>query len=139
MTNKRNFKIELTNICGDTTKIDTDLPTYRFTEEMEKIINNFLNLCNYSGYNKDRIILRSVSNEEYYMVMDFLENLRANNKDELPPHWELESDKEEPNPLFKLFKCSKCNKSHNALSKYCPNCGTKMYSGREMLGGLVND
>lgn len=55
------------------------------------------------------------------------------------PHWELESDKEEPNPLFKLFKCSKCNKPHNALSKYCPNCGSRMYSGREMLGGSSND
>lgn len=80
MTNKRNFKMELTNICGNTTKIDTDLSTYCFPEEMEKIINNFLNLCNYSGYNKDRVILRSVSNEEYYMIMDFLDDLRANNK-----------------------------------------------------------
>lgn len=138
MTNKRNFKIELTNICGDTTKIDTDLSTYCFPEEMEKIINNFLNLCNYSGYNKDRVILTSVSNEEYDMVMDFLDDLRANNKGELP-HWELESNKEEPNPLFKLVKCSKCSKPHNALSKYCPNCGTRMYSGREMLGCSSND
>ncbi len=81
MTNKRNFKIEFTNGCGHTTKIDTDLSSYSFPEEdMEKIINNFLNLCGYSGYNKDRIMLISVSNEEYDMVMDFLEDIRANNK-----------------------------------------------------------
>jgi hypothetical protein len=134
-----NFKIELTNICGHTTKINTDLSSCSYREEIEKIINNFLNLCGYSDYNKDRVILTSVSNEEYDMVMDFLDNLRTNNKNELPPHWELESDKEEPNPLFKLVKCSKCSKPHNALSKYCPNCGTRMYSGREMLGGLSND
>ena len=49
MTNKRNFKIEFTNSCGYTTKIDTDLSTYSFPEEdMEKIINKFLGLCGHS-------------------------------------------------------------------------------------------
>ena len=32
------LKIELTNICGHTTKIDTDLSNYFFREEIEKII-----------------------------------------------------------------------------------------------------
>ena len=141
MANEKNFKIELTNFCGRTIKLDADLSNYSLLEEIEKIINNFLDLCGYIGYDKDRVMLTSVSNEEYCMVMDFLDDLRvkANTPKGELPHWELESDKEEPNPLFKLLKCSKCGKSHNALSKYCPNCGTRMYSGREMLGGLVND
>lgn len=75
-----NLKIELTNICGHTTKIDTDLSNYFFREEIEKIINNFLKLCGYSDYDKNRVILTSVNNEEYDMVMDFLDDLRANNK-----------------------------------------------------------
>ena len=42
--------------------------------------------------------------------------------------WVLESDKEEPNPMFKLVKCSACGDKANHTYKFCPNCGAKMRS-----------
>ena len=41
-------------------------------------------------------------------------------------HWVLESDEEEPNPMFKLAKCSACGDKANHTYKFCPNCGAKM-------------
>ena len=40
--------------------------------------------------------------------------------------WVLESDEEEPNPMFKLVKCSACGDKANHTYKFCPNCGAKM-------------
>lgn len=40
--------------------------------------------------------------------------------------WGLESDEEEPNPMFKLVKCSACGDKANHTYKFCPNCGAKM-------------
>jgi hypothetical protein len=42
--------------------------------------------------------------------------------------WVLESDEEEPNPMFKLVKCSACGDKANHTYKFCPNCGAKMRS-----------
>jgi hypothetical protein len=40
--------------------------------------------------------------------------------------WRLETDEEEPNPMFKLEVCSACNEKANTTYRYCPNCGVKM-------------
>lgn len=40
--------------------------------------------------------------------------------------WRLETDEEEPNPMFKLVVCSACNDKANGTYNYCPNCGAKM-------------
>ena len=40
--------------------------------------------------------------------------------------WNLESDEEEPNPMFKLVKCTACGDKANHTYKFCPNCGAKM-------------
>jgi hypothetical protein len=46
--------------------------------------------------------------------------------------WRLETDEEEPNPMFKLVVCSACNEKANTTYRYCPNCGVKM-------GGVKSD
>lgn len=45
-------------------------------------------------------------------------------------HWRLETDKEEPNPLFKNIVCCNCNRCVGAVNLetdyiYCPYCGSK--------------
>lgn len=40
--------------------------------------------------------------------------------------WRLETDEEEPNPMFKFVVCSACNEKSNTKYKYCPHCGAKM-------------
>ena len=41
--------------------------------------------------------------------------------------WRLETDEEEPNPMFKHVICSECGETSGTTFKYCPNCGTKMF------------
>lgn len=40
--------------------------------------------------------------------------------------WRLESDEEEPNPMFKFVICSACKEKSNTIYTYCPNCGARM-------------
>lgn len=40
--------------------------------------------------------------------------------------WILESDADEPNPMFKLVVCSRCKEKANDTYGYCPNCGAEM-------------
>lgn len=40
--------------------------------------------------------------------------------------WRLETDEEEPNPMFKMVICSNCDKAANTTYKFCPNCGCVM-------------
>ena len=40
--------------------------------------------------------------------------------------WQLETDEEEPNPMFKFVICSACKGKSNTIYKYCPNCGANM-------------
>lgn len=45
-------------------------------------------------------------------------------------HWRLETDEEEPNPLFKSIVCCNCNRCVGAVNLetdyiYCPYCGSK--------------
>ena len=38
--------------------------------------------------------------------------------------WILETNEEEPNPMFKLVVCSKCGSKANHTYPYCPHCGS---------------
>ena len=38
--------------------------------------------------------------------------------------WRLETNEEEPNPMFKLVVCSKCGSKANHTYPYCPHCGS---------------
>ena len=40
--------------------------------------------------------------------------------------WRLETDEEEPNPMFKLVVCSACGQTANHTYSFCPNCGASM-------------
>ena len=40
--------------------------------------------------------------------------------------WRIETDEEEPRPMFKLVVCSVCEEKANHPYNYCPNCGAKM-------------
>lgn len=40
--------------------------------------------------------------------------------------WRIESDDEEPNPMFKLVVCSACGSKAGETYNYCPNCGARM-------------
>ena len=43
--------------------------------------------------------------------------------------WRIETDEEEPHPMFKLVVCSACKEKANGTYNYCPNCGAKMDEG----------
>lgn len=130
--NKRKLKIEYTNDIGNTTKIETTLSCSSL-DSMEEHINSFLKLCGFGGYEKDRVMLISVTDGEYDDLMNYLEDLRAE-KDNMP-HWILESNAIEPNPLFKVFHCSKCDGINPQLSQYCPHCGARMDKGEKENDG----
>ena len=40
--------------------------------------------------------------------------------------WRVETDEEEPNPMFKHVVCSVCGGTSGTAFKYCPHCGAKM-------------
>ena len=42
--------------------------------------------------------------------------------------WRLETDAEQPNPMFKLVVCSNCNSKANHTYPYCPYCGANNLS-----------
>ena len=42
--------------------------------------------------------------------------------------WRLETDTEQPNPMFKLVVCSNCNSKANHTYPYCPYCGANNLS-----------
>lgn len=51
-------------------------------ETLEKAINSFLKTYGYPDYNKDRVILISVTDKEYEQLDDYLWDLRNNKKEE---------------------------------------------------------
>lgn len=51
-------------------------------ETLEKAINSFLKTYGYSDYDKDRVILTSVTDKEYEQLEDYLWDLRNNKKEE---------------------------------------------------------
>lgn len=51
-------------------------------ETLEKTINSFLKIYGYPDYDKDRVILISVTDEEFEQLEDYLWDLRNNKKEE---------------------------------------------------------
>lgn len=51
-------------------------------ETLEKAINSFLKTYGYQNYDKDRVILISVTDKEYEQLDDYLWDLRDNKKEE---------------------------------------------------------
>lgn len=51
-------------------------------ETLEKAINSFLKTYGYPNYDKDRVILTSVTDKEYEQLDDYLWGLRNNKKEE---------------------------------------------------------
>ena len=89
-------------------------------------------------------------------VVAFLENMAASryliqcfeNKEKFPAadvepvrhgEWRLETDTEEPNPMFKLVVCSNCNSKANHTYPYCPHCGAKMDGGNKREVGFYRE
>jgi hypothetical protein len=44
-------------------------------------------------------------------------------------YWQIESDEDMPDPMFKLVVCSVCEQKANHTYDYCPNCGSHMVQG----------
>lgn len=53
--------------------------------------------------------------------------------------WRLETNEEEPNPMFKLVICSNCNSKANHTYPYCPHCGAHMDGGNKREVGFYID
>lgn len=43
--------------------------------------------------------------------------------------WQLESDEDMLDPMFKLVVCSACERKANEPYSYCPHCGASMVDG----------
>ena len=44
--------------------------------------------------------------------------------------WELESDVDEPNFMFKLLVCANCGDKANKAYNFCPKCGAQMMNSK---------
>lgn len=79
--------------------------------------------CDYDGCNRV---------ESLKELIDELVSYTQLPRDQVPDitsrtgRWVLETDEEEPNPMFKLVKCSSCEGKANHTYKFCPSCGAKM-------------
>ena len=64
---EKNFEITL-----DDTRLKSTIPNWQPTlDYLEKTLNNFLKIAGYT-MDKDKVMLISVSNEEYELVQSFL-------------------------------------------------------------------
>lgn len=89
MENKCRIEIKVTDLPYDTsTSVDKTIQLYpdlgwecTFQEEFASLINKFMSLLGYSKYDKDTIMLESVTLEEYDKVISFLDEIR-NKKEE---------------------------------------------------------
>lgn len=89
MENKCRIEIKVTDLPYDTsTSVDKTIQLYpdlgwecTFQGEFASLINKFMSLLGYSKYDKDTIMLESVTLEEYDKVISFLDEIR-NKKEE---------------------------------------------------------
>lgn len=79
-------------------------------KEMEAVIRDILNPYN----DKDPEV------EAWLLVEDGWHKQKTGT-------WRLETDEEEPNPMFKHVVCSNCGGTSGTTFKFCPHCGTKMF------------
>ena len=78
---KAMLSLEYITEFGDRTKLETSLlETEPDLNQMEVIINGFLKACTFPDFNKDRVVLVSVTDEEADALEDFLKDYRANYK-----------------------------------------------------------
>lgn len=70
-------KFEIT--LGDT-RLESTIPAWQsILDYLEKTLNDFLNIAGYT-MDKDKVMLISVSDEEYELVQSFIWDMRANDK-----------------------------------------------------------
>lgn len=89
MEGKVRIKLKVEDLdYGTSTKIDKVIQLYpdlgwecTFQGEFASLINKFMSLLGYSKYDKDTIMLESVTLEEYDKVISFLDEIR-NKKEE---------------------------------------------------------
>ena len=80
---KAMLSLEYITEFGDRTRLETSLlETEPDLNQMEVIINGFLKACTFPGFNKNRVLLTSMSDKEAEALMDFLIDYRANHKGE---------------------------------------------------------
>lgn len=72
---EKNFEIAL-----DDTRLKSTIPNWQpIRDYLERTLNDFLNIAGYT-MDKDKVILISVSEEEYELIQSFLWDIRANDK-----------------------------------------------------------
>lgn len=84
MENKCRIEIKVTDLDYNTsTSVDKTIQLYpdmgwecTFQGEFASLINKFMDLLGYPNYNKDSIILESVTLEEYDRIIGFLDRIR---------------------------------------------------------------
>lgn len=84
MENKCRIEIKVTDLDYNTsTSVDKTIQLYpdmgwecTFQGEFASLINKFMDLLGYPNYNKDSIILESVTLEEYDRIIGFLDKIR---------------------------------------------------------------
>lgn len=75
------IEMRYTDEYGNTTSLDKETTLYpdqgnNEIDEMEKFINHFLRGVGYPSFNKDKIILESVTEDEYEEIVDYLWDMR---------------------------------------------------------------
>lgn len=84
MENKCRIEIKVTDLDYNTsTSVDKTIQLYpdigwegTFQGEFASLINKFMDLLGYPSFNKDSIILESVTLEEYDRIIGFLDKIR---------------------------------------------------------------
>ena len=75
------IEMRYTDEYGNTTSLDKETTIYpdlgnSEIDEMERFINYFLRGVGYPSFNKDKIILESVTEDEYEEIVDYLWDMR---------------------------------------------------------------
>ncbi len=75
------IEMRYTDEYGNTTSLDKETTVYpdlgnSEIDEMERFINHFLRGVGYLSFNKDKIILESVTEDEYEEIVDYLWDMR---------------------------------------------------------------
>ena len=75
------IEMRYTDEYGNTTSLDKETTVYpdlgnSEIDEMERFINYFLRGVGYPSFNKNKIILESVTEDEYEEIVDYLWDMR---------------------------------------------------------------
>ena len=89
-------------------------------------------ICKYCG----REVMQD-SQGNWFEVSDYSKAKKEVEEPIFYGKWRLETNEEEPNPMFKLVVCTCCGEKANHTYKFCPHCGKIMYNDNkqeEQLG-----